>query len=419
MRIVIPGGTGQLGRLLSRVFRAGGDEVVVLSRVGSPDRGTLPWDGRTLGPWAAAVDGADVVVNLAGRNVNCRYTAANRAAMMASRIESTAVVGAAIARAARPPRVWLQMSTATIYAHRFDAPNDEATGRIGGDEPDAPPSWRFSIEIATAWERRLAEAPTPRTRKVALRSALVLGPEPGGVFDLLLRLTRCGLGGPAAGGRQYVSWLHERDFVRAVQFLIEREDLDGAVNLASPQPLPQREFMAALRRAWDTRIGLPATRWMLHLGAFVLRTEAELILKSRRACQGGSSMPASPSSCRSGAGPRSISSHAGARRAGIRPAVRRPGEERQVHRCDERELAGGLAERVPASRRPVTHSAQPSTFVDPSRFPPSRACPTRGSPITLITDGFPAAKARSSAGRISSGRVTCSPWQPMASNIRS
>jgi uncharacterized protein (TIGR01777 family) len=206
--------------------------------------------------------------------------------MMRSRVDSTRVVGEAIARAARPPRVWLQMSTATIYAHRFDAANDEVTGRIGGDEPDVPASWRNSIAIAQAWEAALAEAPTPRTRKLALRAAMVMSPDRGGIFDLLLRLTRRGLGGSIAGGRQWMSWIHDRDFVRAVQLLIDRNDLSGAVNLAAPHPLPQRDFMAALRAACGARIGLPATRWMAEIGAFFLRTDTELTFKSRRVVPG-------------------------------------------------------------------------------------------------------------------------------------
>jgi uncharacterized protein (TIGR01777 family) len=242
----------------------------------------MEWDGRTVGLWANAIDGADVVINLAGRSVNCRYTEENLEAMMRSRVESTRAVGLAIEKAARPPRVWLQMSTATIYAHRFDAPNEEETGRLGGDEPDAPPYWGFSVEIARAWERTQLEANTPRTRRVALRTAMVMSPDRGGIFDILLRLTRLWLGGPIAGGRQYVSWIHDRDFVRAVEFLIAREDIQGAVNLAAPNPLPQRDFMAALREASGTRVGLPATKWMVEVGAVFLRTDTELILKSRR-----------------------------------------------------------------------------------------------------------------------------------------
>jgi uncharacterized protein (TIGR01777 family) len=287
MKIVIPGGSGQVGQVLARTWGAAGHEVVVLGRGRAVPAGRLvPWDGRTRGDWAREVDGADVVFNLAGRSVNCRYTLANLREMMDSRVESTRVVGEAIGAAARPPRVWLQMSTGTIYAHRFDAPNDEATGLIGGDEPDAPAYWRRSIEIAQAWERTLAEAATPATRKVALRTAMVMSPDAGGVFDVLLGLVRRGLGGASAGGRQYVSWIHDRDFVRAAELLIARDDLDGPVNLASPGPLPQRDFMAALRAAWGRRVGLPAARWMLEVGAFFLRTDTELLLKSRRVVPG-------------------------------------------------------------------------------------------------------------------------------------
>jgi uncharacterized protein (TIGR01777 family) len=290
MKVVIAGGTGHLGRLLVRACHDRGREVVVLSRRASDaamdGARVVQWDGRTLGGWAGEVDGADAVINLAGRSVDCRYSAANLGEMMASRVDSTRAVGAAIAAAARPPRVWLQMSTATIYAHRFDAPNDEATGRIGGGEPGAPASWRPSIEIARAWEHELCASATPSTRKVALRSAMVMSLEPGGVFRTLLGLTRLGLGGPIAGGRQYVSWIADRDFVRAVLFLLERDDLDGPVNLAAPGPLPQRAFMAALRAACGMPLGLPATAWMFEIAAFVHRTESELLLKSRRVVPG-------------------------------------------------------------------------------------------------------------------------------------
>jgi uncharacterized protein (TIGR01777 family) len=235
-----------------------------------------------VGAWAAELDGADAVVNLAGRSVNCRYTAANLEAMMSSRVDSTRAVGQAIARASRPPRAWLQMSTATIYAHRFDAANDEATGLLDGAEPDAPAYWKQSIDIAQAWEAEQRDAPTQATRKVALRAAMVMSPDPGGVLDVLLGLTRVGLGGAIAGGRQWMSWIHERDFVRAVELLLARDDLSGPVNLASPSPLPQRDFMRELRAACGVPLGLPATRWMVTIGAFFLRTDPELVLKSRR-----------------------------------------------------------------------------------------------------------------------------------------
>ncbi|HZH32330.1 MAG TPA: TIGR01777 family oxidoreductase [Pyrinomonadaceae bacterium] len=283
MKIVLPGGTGQVGTVLARAFREGGHEVVIFSRRprSAPWR-VVAWDAETVGDWAAEFEGADAVINLAGRSVNCRYNEANRRAIMESRVNSARVVGEAIARAERPPRVWLQMSTATIYAHRFDAPNEEATGRLGGTEPDAPDSWRFSIDVATAWERAVDEARAPQTRKVKMRAAVILSPDAGGVFDTLLRLVRYGLGGQSGNGRQYVSWIHDADFVRAVLWLIEHDELAGAINLAAPNPLPNAEFMRGLREAWGIRFGAPATRLMLEAGAFFLRSETELILKSRR-----------------------------------------------------------------------------------------------------------------------------------------
>jgi hypothetical protein len=283
MKIVIPGGTGQVGTILARAFHQGGHEVAVLSR--RPERApwrVLAWDAETHGDWAAEFEGADVVINLAGRSVNCRYSAANRRAIKESRVTSARAVGEAIARATRPPRIWLQMSTATIYAHRFDAPNDEATGIIGGAEPGAPDTWRFSLDVATSWERAVDEIVVARTRKVRMRAAMIMSPDAGGVFDTLLRLVRFGLGGQSGDGRQYVSWIHDEDFVRAVRWLIEHDELAGAINLSAPNPLPNSEFMRALREAWGISFGAPATRLMLEAGAFLLRSETELILKSRR-----------------------------------------------------------------------------------------------------------------------------------------
>ena len=169
---------------------------------------------------------------------------------------------------------------------RRAAPNDEATGILGGDEPHAPDTWRFSIDVAKAWERAAEEAATPRTRKVLLRSAMVMSPDEDGIFDTLLRLVRYGLGGRAADGRQYISWIHDEDFIRALNWLIEHEDMNGPVNMAAPEPLPNADFMRELRQAWGTRIGLPATAWMLEAGAVFLRTETELVLKSRRVVPG-------------------------------------------------------------------------------------------------------------------------------------
>ncbi|MFE7979124.1 DUF1731 domain-containing protein [Streptomyces shenzhenensis] len=285
MKYVIPGGTGQVGTILNRALTAAGHEVVVLTRRPAGP-GEVPWDGRTLGPWAEEIDGSDVVINLAGRSVSCRYTSEHLRDMMASRVDSARVVGKAVAASGRPPRVWLQMSTATVYAHRFDAPNDEDSGVIGGTEPGVPGYWAYSVDIARSWERELERADTPHTRKVALRSAMVMSPDRGGVFDVLLGLARLGLGGPVAGGTQYVSWIHDHDLVRAVEWLVDHDDITGPVNLAAPHPLPQRQLMRDLRSAWGVPVGLPATRWMAELGAFALRTDTELLLKSRRVVPG-------------------------------------------------------------------------------------------------------------------------------------
>jgi uncharacterized protein (TIGR01777 family) len=287
MKVVIPGGSGQVGNVLARALQRDGHEVVILSRTpGSKSGRVVSWDAKTPGEWVEELDGADVVINLAGRSVNCRYSAENRKEIKESRVDSTRVVGQAIALAVRPPRIWLQMSTATIYAHRFDAPNDEATGIIGGQEEDVPETWRFSIDVATSWERALDEAVTPRTRKVKLRSAVIMSPDRGGIFDVLLGLVRHGLGGRAGSGCQYVSWIHYEDFVQAIRWLIDKEEIEGVVNLAAPNPLPNAEFMRALRKAWGARLGLPAAEWMLEIGAAMMRSETELVLKSRRVVPG-------------------------------------------------------------------------------------------------------------------------------------
>jgi len=283
MKVVIPGGSGQVGGILARHFQARGDEVVVLSRnpMAAPWR-VLAWDAQTLGPWAQEFDGADVIINLAGRSVNCRYTPHNRQVIKQSRLLSTQVIGNAIVQAQQPPRLWLQASTATIYAHRYDAANDEATGILGGDEPNVPDTWRFSIDVAKSWEQAAEAIETPQTRKVLMRSSIIMSPDAGGPFDVLLRLVRFGLGGTEGDGRQYISWIHDLDFARAVDWLIEHPTLSGPVILAAPHPLPNADFLRNLRAAWGTPLGLPALNWMLEIGALFLQTETELILKSRR-----------------------------------------------------------------------------------------------------------------------------------------
>lgn len=284
-QIILAGGSGFLGGVLADYFAAKEKEVVILTRHPRQREDSIRevhWDGETVGDWLAELEGARALINLAGVSVNCRYHARNRKLMLDSRLNPTRVLGEAIARCANPPPVWLNSSTATIYKHTFGPAWDE-TGETGGC-PEAKDI--FSVHVATEWERVFNEAKTPRTRKVVLRSAMVLGHGKNSVLPNLLRLARPGLGGTLAGGRQFVSWIHQEDFCRAVEWIIEHESLCGPVNLAAPNPVTNADFMATIRKVCRAPFGLPASRWMLELGAFVLRTETELLIKSRRVVPG-------------------------------------------------------------------------------------------------------------------------------------
>lgn len=276
-RVVLAGGAGMTGKILIPALEHAGYEPVVLSR--RAGRATIhgaravTWDGASPGDWWSEVDGAFAVINLCGRSVDCRYTAANKRDVLESRTHSTTAIGAAIAAAEHPPQVWLNASTATIYRHALDRAMDERTGEIGRG---------FSIDVAQAWERALDEAPTPRTRKVALRMAMVLADARNSVFRVFRRLARFGLCGTIGPGNQYVSWIHEDDLARAIVFLLHHDELSGPVNLAAPRPLSMEAFCRAVRQACRVPFGLPAFTWMLEIGTFFLRTETELVLKSRR-----------------------------------------------------------------------------------------------------------------------------------------
>ena len=280
-KIVIAGGSGFLGRILAAHFEKLGYAITILTRSPkSSDYGIreIAWDAHTIGEWAPELDSAVAVINLTGRSVNCRYHKQNRKVILESRVQSTQAICQAIAACKSPPTVWLNASTATIYKHTFGPAWDES-GEICST-PEAKD--KFSIEVATAWERAFNEAKTPATRKVAMRAAMVLGTNKNSVFPMLCRLTRLGLGGKMGYGRQFVSWIHELDFCRAVEWLMTHETLDGVVNIAAPNPVTNAEMMKLFRQTFGMPLGLPATKSMLEIGALFLRTETELIIKSRR-----------------------------------------------------------------------------------------------------------------------------------------
>jgi uncharacterized protein len=279
-KVVLAGGSGFLGRVLARHFLRKGWEVVVLTRgSGSAISGArvMNWDGRTVGAWAAELEGCDLVVNLCGRSVNCRYTPENRREIFASRLDSTRALGEAISACRHAPPLWINSSSATIYRHAEDKEMTEAGGEIGSG---------FSVEVCQNWEIALFQVLAPHTRKVALRSAMVLGRDSGGVFQVLSKLVRFGLGGAMGLGTQFVSWLHEADFCGIIDWLNEHEELVGPINACAPEPIPTRQLLAALRRTYHMPVGLPASRLMLEAGAWMMGTETELILKSRRVVPG-------------------------------------------------------------------------------------------------------------------------------------
>ena len=274
-KVILPGGSGFLGRALTRHLRARGDEVVVLTRrpglAGDPGVREVEWDGKTLGPWARELDGAGAVVNLAGRNVNCRYGRRNRREILASRVDSVRAVDAAIRACATPPGVLVQAATLAILGDAGDEPRDES----------APTGVGFSPDVARAWEAAFNEAVTPGTRRVLLRISFALAAD-GGALGTLATLAKCFLGGTVGSGRQYVSWIHVDDLCRVILWVIDDGRAAGVYNATSPGPVPNATFMCELRRALGRPWSPPAPAWAVRLGSFVLRTEPELALWGRR-----------------------------------------------------------------------------------------------------------------------------------------
>lgn len=275
-RLVIAGGNGYLGSCLANYFQSRAEEIIILTRHPKPAQGNIQfvaWDARHLGDWQKYFCGADVVINLTGRSVNCRYTPQNKREIIDSRVHSTKVVGEAIATCDKPPPIWLNASSATIYPPSFDVDRTEESHLDFNG---------FSEEVCQIWEETLDKADVPETRKVALRTTFVLGPPPCASFAAFTDLAKKGLGGSMAGGKHYVSWMHDVDFCRAVEWIIEHPELQGPINMTAPNPLTNAAFMREIRQALDVPFGLPSFRWMLEIGALVMGTETELILKSRK-----------------------------------------------------------------------------------------------------------------------------------------
>lgn len=273
-RIIIAGGTGYLGTLLSKHFLEGGDEVIILSRKQyGVEKGIhyRKWDGETRAEWVEVLEGSDILINLSGKNVNCRYNRRNREAILHSRLASTSILGKAIAELKRPPAVWINAASATIYRHAEDSPQDELTGELGEG---------FSVEVCKAWEACFLGQQTQHTRKVILRTGMVMG-ERDEVSSRLIGLVKLGLGGSMGNGRQKMAWLHEEDFIGIVEWVIENGKDGMAYNATAPATISNAEMMATFRNELHRPFGLPASRLMLEVGAFLIGTETELVLKSR------------------------------------------------------------------------------------------------------------------------------------------
>ena len=273
-KLIIAGANGFIGRHLTRHFCSEGWEVVGLARRKKgldPNCRHVLWDGKSIGDWASELNGATAVVNLAGRSINCRHNKKNKQEIIDSRVQSTTILGEAIAACSHPPGVWLNASTASIYADAENKPQGEGMKMGEG----------FFVDVAKAWEGAIMTARVSEgVRRVALRTSLVMAKERGTVFDYLLKLSKLFLGGPVAGGKQMVSWVHVEDYCRAVEWLIEHPEIRGVINVTAPDPLTNADMMRRFRKLAKRPFGLPAAVWMAEVGAIILSTEPELIVKS-------------------------------------------------------------------------------------------------------------------------------------------
>lgn len=272
-KLIIAAGTGFLGNVLTEHFKNNFGEIVILTRGKSATNNQINyvnWDAKSFSGWEKELENADVLINLAGKSVDCRYNEKNKAEILASRIESTKILNEAILKCKNPPKHFINSSTATIYRHSEDKEMDEYSGEIGND---------FSMNVAKEWEKTFYKVETPKTLKTAIRTSIVLGKN-GGAFVPLKKLTQLGLGGKNGSGKQFISWIHEKDFARAVELIIEKE-LSGSINVVSPKPIRNEVFMKKLQKAIGIPFGLPISKSMLELGAKIIKTETELVLKSR------------------------------------------------------------------------------------------------------------------------------------------
>lgn len=272
-KLIIAAGTGFLGKVLVNYFANKCEEIIILTRGSSKTTHHVRyvhWDAKTLSGWEAELENASVLINLAGKSVDCRYTTKNKKEILSSRVDSTKILNEAVLLCKNPPKHWLNSSTSTIYRFSLDKQMTEKNGEIGND---------FSMNVAKAWEKTFFETKTLRTLKTALRTSIVLG-KSGGAFLPLKRLTQCGLGGKQGNGNQLISWIHEKDFARAVAFIIEKELID-VVNIVSPQPISNANFMSKLQKQLQIPIAISTPELLLKFGAKIIGTEPELVLKSR------------------------------------------------------------------------------------------------------------------------------------------
>ncbi|MBE9602003.1 TIGR01777 family protein [Pedobacter sp. MC2016-24] len=274
-KIVLAGGNGYLGQVLAQYYKSLATEVIILSRKKAADVDdrikTVVWNAVEEGDWVSELEGADLLINLCGKNVNCRYTPKNKVAIISSRVIPTQLLGKAITKLKHPPLLWINVTSATIYRHAEDRAQDEDLGDIG---------YGFSIEVCKQWENSFFHTKTPHTRKIALRMGIVFGRHDG-AFPRLLNLVKFGLGGKQGDGMQYVSWIHEQDAAKCTEFLLNHEEINGIVNCTAPEPLRNITLMKLMRHAYGMPFGLPTPTFLLALGAKIIGTEPELILKSR------------------------------------------------------------------------------------------------------------------------------------------